>query len=165
MSIKTCRTLQLIAVILFATALLLTLLAIPFQSHIKQIYNPDPAIREVRSIPYEMLISTGFQLLLSVICLAVIASRPSRGGAIALTIVIALLLGIFRVIVYPALSALIIRSISMRGAAAITSHMALSNGLTTFLVNLFACPASILMLLSLGGCIAKKAEKQPEPAI
>ena len=55
MSVKTCRTLQIIAFILFALAFLGTLLAIPFQKAIVSIYTSDPAVLSKFNFPWAAL--------------------------------------------------------------------------------------------------------------
>ena len=155
MSNKTARTLQLTAVILFALALLFTVVSIFVQEPLKRLFGADPETAKLFSIPVASLISVGFRVLLSVICLVVIARRPSRGAAIALVIIAAVLLFLAGSVTEPLISMLIINAMSAQGMNALASYTALQQSVS-LIGPLFTVPAGILMLLALGGCIPKK---------
>ena len=155
MSNKTARTLQLTAVILFALALLFTVVSIFVQEPLKRLFGADPETAKLFSIPVASLISVGFRVLLSVICLVVIARRPSRGAAIALVIIAAVLLFLAGSVTEPLISMLIINAMSAQGMNALASYTALQQSVS-MIGPLFTVPAGILMLLAFGGCIPKK---------
>ena len=155
MSNKTSRNLQCAAVILFGIALILTIVSIFAQAPLKGIINSDPEIGKITSVPWMAIVSIAFRLILSIICLLVIAGKPSRGSAIALTIVSAILLILSAMFIEPALGMVFTRLVSRSGANALISYNALSS-VVSMLTGIFSAPASVLMLLSLGGCIPKK---------
>ena len=155
MSNKTARTLQLTAVILFALALLFTVVSIFVQEPLKRLFGADPETAKLFSIPVASLISVGFRVLLSVICLVVIARRPSRGAAIALVIIAAVLLFLAGSVTEPLISMIIIIAMSAQGMNALASYTALQQSVS-MIGPLLTVPAGILMLLALGGCIPKK---------
>ena len=155
MSNKTSRNLQCAAVILFGIALILTIVSIFAQAPLKGFINSDPEIGKITSVPWMTIVSIAFRLILSIICLLVIAGKPSRGGAIALTIVSAILLILSAMFIEPALGMVFTRLVSRNGANALISYNALSS-VVSMLTGIFSAPASVLMLLSLGGCIPKK---------
>ncbi|MBO4878969.1 MAG: hypothetical protein J5544_01780 [Clostridia bacterium] len=155
MSNKTSRNLQCAAVILFGIALILTIVSIFAQAPLKGFINSDPEIGKITSVPWMAIVSIAFRLILSIICLLVIAGKPSRGGAIALTIVSAILLILSAMFIEPALGMVFTRLVSRSGANTLISYNALSS-VVSMLTGVFSAPASVLMLLSLGGCIPKK---------
>ena len=155
MSNKTSRNLQCAAVILFGIALILTIVSIFAQAPLKGFINSDPEIGKITSVPWMTIVSIAFRLILSIICLLVIAGKPSRGSAIALTIVSAILLILSAMFIEPALGMVFTRLVSRSGANALISYNALSS-VVSMLTGVFSAPASVLMLLSLGGCIPKK---------
>ena len=155
MSNKTSRNLQCAAVILFGIALILTIVSIFAQAPLKGFINSDPEIGKITSVPWMAIVSIAFRLILSIICLLVIAGKPSRGSAIALTIVSAILLILSAMFIEPALGMVFTRLVSRGGANALISYNALSS-VVSMLTGVFSAPASVLMLLSLGGCIPKK---------
>lgn len=155
MSNRTSKNLQLAAVILFSLALLSVIAATVFQQTVKQLYHCDPSALEITSIPWPELISRTLYLILSIVCLAVIAKRPARGKAIALMVIAAVLFAAFSAVITPAVSTATTMTVSRQGADHLASYVSLTQA-TSFVSNVFSIPASILMLLSLGGCIPKK---------
>ena len=155
MSNKTSRNLQFAAVILFGIALIAGIVSIFVQAPLKRLMDPNPSLAEIVSVPWPSLIFAGFRLILSVICLIVIAGKPSRGGAIALTVVSAILLSVSSAVVEPVLNTALVSLIAKGGSDAFKSYSALSN-VVSWIVNVLCVPAYVLMLLSLGGCIPKK---------
>ena len=155
MSNRTSKNLQLAAVILFSLALLSVIAATVFQQTVKQLYHCDPSALEITSIPWPELISRTLYLILSIVCLVVIAKQPSRGKAIALTVIAAVLFAAFSAVITPAVSTATTMTVSRQGADHLASYVSLTQA-TSFVSDVFSIPASILMLLSLGGCIPKK---------
>lgn len=155
MSNKTSRNLQLAAVILFGIALLFAIVSVFMQVPIKKLYQQDQAVLAITSIPWPALITTAFRLILSIVCLIVIAKKPSRGGAIALVIVSAVLLVLSGAVIEPALSTGLTALIARKGADSLTSYTAL-NAAVSNISGIISVPAGMLALLSLGGCIPKK---------
>ena len=155
MSNKTSKNLQLAAVILFGLALLCAACSIFMQEQLKGLCHADPAVLAVKSIPWSALISCAFHLILSVVCLVVIAKNPSRGKAIALVIVSAVLLALSTAIFQPALSMAFVALESRSGIEQVASYTALMSAVS-MVTGVLTAPANVLMLLSLGGCIPKK---------
>lgn len=155
MSNRTSKNLQLAAVILFSLALLSVIAATVFQQTVKQLYHCDPSALEITSIPWPELISRTLYLILSIVCLVVIAKQPSRGKAIALTVIAAVLFAAFSAVITPVVSTATTMTVSRQGADHLASYVSLTQA-ASFVSDVFSIPASILMLLSLGGCIPKK---------
>lgn len=155
MSNKTSKNLQLAAVILFGLALLSVIAATVFQQTVKQIYHTNPSALKITSVPWPALVSCALYLILSIVCLVVIAKQPSRGKAIALTVIAAILFAAFSAVITPAVSTATTMTVSRQGADHLASYVSLTQA-ASFVSNVFSIPASILMLLSLGGCIPKK---------
>lgn len=155
MSNKTSKNLQLAAVILFGLALLAIIAATVFQQTVKQLYHTDANALRVTSIPWSALITVTLQLILSVVCLAVIAKQPSRGKAIALTVIAAVLYAVISAVVSPLLSTAVTAAVSRKGIDQMASYASLAQAVS-LVSAVFTVPAGILMLLSLGGCIPKK---------
>ena len=155
MSNKTSKNLQLAAVILFGLALLSVIAATVFQQTVKQIYHTNPSALKITSVPWPALVSCALYLILSIVCLVVIAKQPSRGKAIALTIIGAVLFAVFSAVVSPIMSTAATVAVSRKGVEQLTSYTSLMQA-ANLVSNAFGVPARILMLLSLGGCIPQK---------
>ena len=147
---KTCIVLSVLAVVLRVLALIAVLAVTVFQEPIKRMYNPDPEILAIHSVPWSQLVQALFWLILAGIVLLVLLKRPGKGGTIALTIVMAVIYAFFSVVVFFTLNMQVTQAISIKGAKELASNAALSNALSIG-TPLFSTPASILSLLALGG--------------
>ena len=154
MSVKTCRTLQIIAFILFALAFLGTLLAIPFQKAIVSIYTSDPAVLSEFNFPWAALLRTFFLLIPALVYLILVFRSMTPAGTRAAVIVLAIVMGLTMALFLPLLDLGITALVNREGMIA-AAHYSSLNGAVTFLTAFSLVPAEILMLLSMGGFFGK----------
>ena len=154
MSIKTCRTLQIISFVLFTLALLSALLAIPFQKPILSIYTSDPEILSRFNFPWGALLKTLLLFTLALIYLILVFQRMSPGGSRATVIIFAILTGFQLALVIPLLDVLVTSLVGQEGQMAMV-HYNYLNSAVTFVTAFLLVPAEILMFLSMGGFFGK----------
>ena len=159
MSTKTSKILQLIAFILFAVALLVSIASIFAQVPIKRLYGAGGEILAIRSVPFASIAAAIIHVVLALIFMLVIFGKPSRGAVKALGIVMAVLFVLFDALIIPLIGMGITGLVARRGAAAISSYSVLSSGVS-FLTSILSVPATILMFLSIGALFGKDPAKE-----
>ena len=160
MSLKAARILHVVASALFVLALLASILAIVFQEQIKMLYTADPEVIAFRSAPIGSILGILLRLLIAMAYMILLfALKPSKGGSIAVVIVFAVVLFLTSALISPLLStaatAITGRYYGSRTLAAVSM---LETG-AGFLTRFFTVPASLLMLLSMGGYWGKCVPK------
>ena len=162
MSLKAAKTLQIIAFILFAFALLLSVVSIFAQNLIKSIYSSPADTYDVTVIPYQSIIYCFMRTLFALIYLLIICGHPTRKGTIAITIVMAILFIVFNTVISPVVSVIITGLMANYGTMMYAAYSVVSTGVS-FITGLFTAPATILMFLSLGGACGKDYRLQSQP--
>ena len=160
MSLKAARILHVVASALFVLALLASILAIVFQEQIMMLYTADPEVIAFRSAPIGSILGILLRLLIAMAYMILLfALKPSKGGSIAVVIVFAVVLFLTSALISPLLStaatAITGRYYGSRTLAAVSM---LETG-AGFLTRFFTVPASLLMLLSMGGYWGKCVPK------
>ena len=152
---RTCIVLSTLAFGLRALALIAVLAMTVLQEPVKRLYNTDPEVAGIHTVPWSAIIPALFWLILAGVILLVLLKRPRRGGTITLTIVSAVLFAVFGVVIFPALSLAVTQAVAQRGGPdAIASSAALASALS-LVTPFLSTPASILSLLALGGACGK----------
>ena len=151
---RTCIVLSTLAFGLRALALIAVLLLTVLQEPVKRLYNTDPEVAAIHTVPWPTIIQALVWLLFAGVVLLILRKRPGRGGTIALTIAAAVLIFAFSVLIFPAVSVAVQAAISQKGIGEIASYSALSSAMSLVLPFL-STPASILSLLALGGACGK----------
>ena len=157
---KTCIVLSALSFGLRALALIVVLLMTVLQEPIKRLYNPDPEIAAIHTVPWAAIVQALIWLILAGVILLVLLKRPGRGGTIALTIVSAVLYAFVGVVVSMVLNLFVTRGIALKGTLELTSSTALTNAIGTATAFLNT-PALILSLLALGGACGKNFRTEP----
>ena len=166
MSLKTCRLLQTVAVILFALAFLIVLLSIPmkntfinlaYPNHIELTGNMD--VLHVSVFPSINFIAALVYLALSLVHFAVL-KKPDKQYILISVVACSIAFFLYKVF-SPALnSSFTARALARgeaEGSAYYNAYALLENSLYGILPFL-TVPGSILMFLSFGGSIGKGAE-------
>ena len=159
MSTKTSKILQLIAFILFAVALLVSIASIFAQVPIKRLYSSSEEILAIRSVPFASIAAAVIHVVLALIFMLVIFGKPSRGAVKALGIVMAALFVLFDALIIPLIGMGITGLVARRGATALSSYSVLSSGVS-FVTSILSVPATILMFLSIGALFGKDPAKE-----
>ena len=154
MKSKTCIILSALAFGLRALALIAVLLLTVLQEPVTRLYNTDPEVAAIHTVPWSSIIPALIWLILAGVILLVLLKRPRRGGTIALTVVSAVLYAVLGVLIFPALGLALTQAIARQGADALASSSALSSAIST-VTGFLSTPASILSLLALGGACGK----------
>lgn len=173
MSLKTCRILQTIAVILFALAFLFVLLSIPFKNTLLSLTQSelledtsDFSVFHVSIFPTINFTGALFYLALALIHFAVL-KKPVKKYVLASVIICSLLFIVYKVFT-PALnnyfSSRVYENRQDYQPGYYTAYALVENSLYS-LLPFFTVPGSILMFLSLGGSIGKGAEEKVESAV
>ena len=157
MSVKLCRLLQIIAVALYALALFVCLLSIPFAGPLSGLFNDRLEI--VFRVPIEALVRCLVMLVLSALFLIVSLTRAPRGLIIAAVVVVASLTVLYGVLFSPLISVLVSRMLLAQGAASMSAYSAL-NSAVSLLTGAITSPALILMFLSMGGMLGKDLSRR-----
>jgi len=164
MSLTTVRVLQIIAAALFLLALLSSILVITFQAQIKMMYTDQPEVIAFRSAPIGPIINILIRLLIAMVyLLLVFALKPSKGGSIAVVIILLSLLILDGVLISPAVSLLAQASANAYGSYASVSYSIVNSAAGT-LSSFFTAPAYILMVISMGGYWGQNARKAGFPS-
>ena len=167
MKVKTAQVLQIIATILYLIAFIAGVVSIFFQQEIKELFTPDAAVINYRSVPYASLIISLVFLLLAVIYLILVLSVKSRGGSIASVIIMSILTIVLWVGMETAGRVFVNYLVAAEGATALASYSLLENAVSTA-SKVLMIPATALMFLSMGGFQGKPykektvKEKAPE---
>lgn len=143
---KAAKKLQIIAVALYAAALMLLVVCILGQDLIKSIYGLDPSLREIRVIPYPSIISGVIHLALALVWLVVLLRKPDRRTTIIITVITGVIF-IGYAVLSPFISSMFSMLIVQSGKAA--AYSAVLSG-TSLVTSFIASPAPFLMFLSLG---------------
>lgn len=151
---KTCIVLSAISFGLRALSLIAVLGMSVFQTPIKRLFQSDPEILAVHTVPWPTIVSSVLALVLAGIILLVLANRPSRSGTIILTVVMVVLFGFSNIVMQPLMSFLFVQVINQKGRLEIASYSALT-GAISMIYPLIDNPASIMSLLALGGACGK----------
>ena len=160
MKLTTARVLQIVAAALFVLALLASVLVIVFQAQIKQLYTQDPEVIAFRTVPIGTIIGTLIRLLIAAVyTILLFALKPSKGGSIAVVIVMAALLLLDGILISPVIGLASQMSVNSYGTYAVASYSAVSRAASVF-SSLFAVPADILMVISIGGYWGQNVRKK-----
>ena len=151
---RTCIVLSTLAFGLRALALIAVLAMTVLQEPVKRLYNTDPEVAGIHTVPWMSIVQALVWLILAGIILLVLVKRPGKGGTIALTVVSAVLYAVLGVVIFPALGLALTQAVARQGADALASGSARSSALSLVLPFL-STPASILSLLALGGACGK----------
>ena len=163
MSLNTARILHVIASALFLLALLASILVIFFQAQIKQLYTQDPEVIAFRSVPIGPIVNILIRLLIAMVYMILLfALKPSKGGSIAVVIVLSVLLLLHGILITNTVNLLSQASANAYGVYAVASYSAVS-GAASRLSAFFTVPASILMAVSMGGYWGQSARKKAVP--
>lgn len=155
MNLKTARILQIVAFVLFALALLISIACVFAQGPIKKLSSANPDIMEAFVIPYQVIIPCFIRALLALIAHLILSNRPTRDVTAALTIVMTALFVILGVGLSNTLvNSLITGLIANRGASVLAAH-SIVTGFASSAVSFFSTPATLLMFLALGGACGK----------
>ena len=158
---RTARDLQLVATILMAVVLMLTIAFIPMQRTLKVLYVSDESVLNYRTIPFGQICSAAVYLLLGVIYLALLNKKTAAPLKISI-VVIVIVYGLLSLCVLPLASTFETHAVGREGVIAIASFSACRNALS-FLTGLPAGISKILMFLSMGGAIGKSRADAPLP--
>ena len=160
MSVKGCRRLQLIAMILFIASLLFCLAAIPLQGPLKRLMSAPYEVLQIRSIPWNSLLGCLVHTVLAVLFYVIIRKPLTRSKSRAAVIVFAILLGVLSLL--GSFTGTIISTLIGRfgGAAAIVSYSTLEGSVSLF-CPVLRLPACVLMLLAMGGICGKDLSDRP----
>ena len=157
MSIRAARRLQLVALILFAVSLLLTLLIIPLQHWLKTLYTHSEEIVRNTDVPVAELISNTLRLLIAVLYFVSLMKKdatPIKAAVIVYAILFAVLSLIFAPLIEMIPAWLLARIGSSVELASYSTLNRIVNGVTALPVG----AAGILMALSLGGAYGKRRD-------
>ena len=161
MSTKASKILQLIAFILFALALVVSVASIFAQVPIKRLYGAGGEVLAIRSVPFAAIAAALIHVVLALIYMLVVFGKPSRGATKAVGIVMAVLFVLFDAIVIPVIGMGITAAVARRGTAFLSSYSALSSGVSS-IMNILTVPATILMFLSVGALFGRDPAKEEE---
>ena len=160
MSLKAARILHVVASALFVLALLASSLAIVFQEQIKMLYTADPEVIAFRSAPIGSILGILLRLLIAMAYMILLfALKPSKGGSIAVVIVFAVLLLLDGVLITPVIGLISQAGVNSYGTLAVASYSIVSRAAST-LSSLFAVPANVLMVISMGGYWGQSVRKK-----
>ncbi len=151
MTIKTVRVLQSVAVILYAAALAIAILAVPLQSSFLSLYGRSGA-NDPRVIPFGAIAKALLNFVPAVIYLVLLKKwKPTVKGSRALSIAFAVALAVQQILLSFILNFLVDMIVSrLYGVSVLAAYTVLS-GAISWISVFFTVPAEILMLLSLGG--------------
>ncbi len=155
MSLKTAKTLQIIAFALFAFALLLSVVSIFAQNLFKSLFGAPSDAYDIRVIPYQPILYCFVRTVLALIYLLIICGHPTRKGTIAITIVMTILFVLLDTVISPVVGTTItFLTGNSGGALSLAATNAVVNGVQ-LITRFFTIPAALLMFLSLGGACGK----------
>lgn len=150
MSYRGLKTLQLIAVILWGVALLLTIIAIPLQVPVKQLYLRDATVAQAFVIPWQTLIGLTVHLALAVILLILIITCRDKASTKGLVILLAVLWGVWGAVLSPLISMGITMLINAQSIETTASYSVLTSAISLF-TGPISTAGSIMTLIALGG--------------
>ena len=161
MRMNAVRILQIIAVALFAFALLLSVISIPAQNVIKQFYASNASLQTVRVVPYASIISCLIYALLASVCLLLCLRNPTRQTTIIITVTAAILFVLLDTIILRLVGVCFTGMYAKREIEYIAAYNYVETGVAV-LVSFFTVPAKALLFLSLGGAciIDRRPEKE-----
>ena len=162
MSLKVSRVFGILSAILYGIALAVSLFAFLLRPLIFRLMNAPEAFfnAEQSYLPVNSIVNCAIGLLIAALYLMLILLlKPGRGGSIAVVIVFAAVLIIEGVLIAPLVStALTAFTGRLYGAETLAAVSVLESG-TSLLTSFFRVPASLLMLLSMGGYWGKSVRK------
>ncbi len=157
MTMRTARILQMLAVILFAFALLAAVLYIPLQDVWKSFYVLDES-SIVRTVPAADIVRQGIFLFLAV-CYFLLLGTKARGPLKVPIVIIAVLYALLSVVIFPLVSQLAVRIAGAVGTAQVVS-LSVQSSYMGFTAAPLTAVAGMLMLFSMGGAYGKTEDAQ-----
>lgn len=163
MKMKTVRILQLVSTILSGLSLISVILVTILQRSLKAALYSGNSRRfiETTAFPIPIFINCIVGFVLSLITMLVLLRR--QRGSKGLLITIAILTGVYSVLISPVISMLVNSLlIASRDSNSIVAYSTVTN-LAAYPATFFATPASILRFLGLGGSLHPKAANNQTP--
>ncbi|MBO4288695.1 MAG: hypothetical protein J5865_01170 [Lachnospiraceae bacterium] len=167
MSTKTAKVLHVIAFILIVLTMAFVLVGwLAFKNELMTLVQSTEEYMQAEFTPWMLIIEVGFVLLLALIWLIVLLNRPGRGGTIAMTIIMSILLIGFYAVGKPFLNVWLQQKAAESGVYSLAALSQFNYAAGT-IANFAFIPGLFLMVLSLGSACGKNFKKQAEeqPAV
>ena len=163
MSLKTCKILQTIAVILFALALLIAVLSVPLKNALLRLVYPGGTLSALDTDVFAVSVFPSMSFIAALVYLGIslihftVLKNPLKKHVLASVIACSIVFCVYKVS-FPALNDYFINRALLRGeadgSAYFSAYAMLENALYGIL-SFLTVPGSILMFLSLGGSIGR----------
>jgi Predicted membrane protein len=162
MSTKTAKVLQVIAFILILLSTAFVVVGwLVFKDELMALVNAPAEYAQAEFTPWLLFIETGFMLLLALIWLLVLLSKPGRGTTIAMTVILSILLIGYFAVGKPFLNVWLQQKAAEAGVYNLAALSTYHYGAST-LANFALIPGVFLMVLSLGSACGKNFKTQTQ---